>query len=64
MSWGYCVIKVKNALLQLPDVTETDVPLHPQSAVITMNKLIYVDVFQAQLNKPGHYSIKNRFHNN
>ncbi|MBU1820914.1 MAG: heavy-metal-associated domain-containing protein, partial [Bacteroidetes bacterium] len=38
MSCGGCVSNVKRVLLQLPDVTEADVQLRPQSAVLTLNK--------------------------
>ena len=58
MSCGGCVNNVKRALLQLLDVTEAEVKLNPQSAVITMDKSIGVDELQAQLNKAGHYTIK------
>lgn len=58
MSCGGCVNNVKKALEQLPDVTETDVQLNPQSVVITMNNPISVDQLQTQLNKAGHYTIK------
>ena len=58
MSCGGCVNNVKRALLQHPDVTEAEVQLHPQRAVITMNKSIAVDELQTQLKKAGHYTIK------
>ncbi len=58
MSCGGCVNNVKRALLQVPDVTEADVQLRPPGAVITMNKSIDVDELQTQLNKAGHYTIK------
>ena len=58
MSCGGCVSNVKRALLQVHDVTEAEVHLHPQGAVITMNKLIDVKDLQAQLSKSGHYTIK------
>jgi copper chaperone len=58
MTCGGCVNKVKRALLQVPDVTEAEVELHSQSAVITMNKSIDVAEIQTQLSKAGHYSIK------
>jgi copper chaperone CopZ len=32
------VSNVKRALLQVPDVTEAEVQLNPQGAIITMNK--------------------------
>lgn len=58
MSCGGCVNSVKQALLQNPDVEDADVQLNPQRAVITMTKPIDVGVLQVQLNKAGHYSIK------
>lgn len=58
MSCGGCVSNVKRALLQVPEVTEVEVQLNPQSAIITMNKSIAVDELQAQLTKAGYYTIK------
>lgn len=58
MSCGGCLSSVKQALLQVPEVTEVEVLLNPQSAIITMNKLINVDELQAHLTKAGHYTIK------
>ena len=58
MSYGCCVSNVKWALLKVPDVTEADVQLNPQGAIITMNKSITVDELQAQLIKAGLYTIK------
>ncbi len=58
MSCGGCVSNVKRALLEVPDVTEADVQLRPPRAVISMNKSIDVDELQTQLNKVGHYTIK------
>jgi len=58
MSCGGCVNNVKRALLQFPDVIEAEVQLNPQRAVLTMSKSIDVDELQAQLNKAGHYTIK------
>ena len=58
MSCGGCVNGVKQALLKVPEVTDVEVQLHPQSAVITMNKLIDVGDLQIQLSKAGHYTIK------
>ena len=58
MSCGGCVNNVKKSLLQVPYVENVEVQLHPPGAVITMNKSIDVDELQAQLNKAGHYSIK------
>ena len=63
MSCGGCLSSVKRALLQVPEVTEVEVQMNPQSAVITMNKFINVDELQAQLAKAGHYTIKETLHN-
>lgn len=60
MSCGGCVNNVKQTLLQNPDIKNADVQLNPQSAVITMSKPIAVEVLQAQLNRAGHYTIKER----
>ena len=61
MSCGGCVSSVKRALLQLPEVTEADVQLNPQSAVLTMIRPVNVEELKAQLSKAGHYSIKELF---
>ena len=58
MSCGGCVANVKRSLLQLSDVENVEVQLHPQSAVITMNKPVGVEQLQAQLKKAGRYTIK------
>jgi len=63
MSCGGCVSNVKRALLQVSDVTEAEVQLNPQSAVITMNKSISVNELQAQLTKAGHYTINEILNN-
>lgn len=58
MSCGGCVSHVKKALLQIPGVTEAEVQLHPQSAVLSMSEAIDVAELQTQLSKAGHYTIK------
>ena len=58
MSCGGCVNIVIGSLLQVPDVTEAEVQLNPQRAVITMNKPIGIDELQSHLKKAGNYSIK------
>ena len=58
MSCGGCVSNVKRALLQVTNVEDVDVQLRPPGAVITMSKSIDVDELQSQLNKSGHYTIK------
>jgi len=64
MSCGGCVKNVKAALLHVPDVETAEVQLHPQTAVLTMNKLIDVKELQAHLNKAGHYTISEVVQNN
>jgi copper chaperone len=58
MSCGGCVSNVKRALLNVLDVTEAEVHLNPQEAVITMNKAIALEELQIRLKKAGHYTIK------
>ena len=58
MSCGGCVSHVKKALLQIPGITEAEVLLQPQRAVLTMSKPINVDELQTQLSKTGNYTIK------
>lgn len=58
MSCGGCVSSVKNALQKFAGVEEAEVHLHPQTATLKMNKPIDVKDLQAQLNKAGHYTIK------
>ena len=58
MSCGGCVSHVKKALLQIPGVTDAEVHLHPQRAVLTMSKAIDVAGLQTQVSKAGHYTIK------
>lgn len=58
MSCGGCVKNVKNALLQFSGIENAEVHLHPQTAVLTMTEPIGVAELQAQLNKAGHYKIK------
>lgn len=63
MSCGGCVNSVKNALLQVPNVTEAEVHLNPQGAIITMSKDINVEDLQSQLSHSGHYTIKEVLNN-
>ena len=58
MSCGGCVNSVKQAMLKIADVSEAEVYLHPQSAVLTMNRSIDIAELQTQLSKAGHYTIK------
>ncbi|MDQ6764079.1 MAG: cation transporter [Bacteroidota bacterium] len=58
MSCGGCVANVTRSLLQLPEVENAEVQLHPQGAVLTMSKPVDVEELQAQLNRAGHYRIK------
>ena len=46
------------ALLQLPEVQEADVQLHPQRAVVTMSKAFDIAELQAHISKSGQYTIK------
>jgi copper chaperone CopZ len=59
MSCGGCVSSVKQALMELPDVTEAEVQLEPQGVLLSMNKSIDTNVLQAQVHKAGHYTILN-----
>ena len=63
MSCGGCVSNVKRALQLIPGIEEAEVQLNPQSAVLTMSKSIDVHELQAQLNKVGHYTIKEVLNN-
>ena len=58
MSCGGCVSHVKKALLQIPGVTEAEVQLQPQRAIVTMSKNIDVAELQTQLSNGGNYTIK------
>ena len=58
MNCGGCVNAVKTALLQMPDITDVEVQLNPQGAVITMDKSIGINELQNQLTKVGTYIIK------
>ena len=58
MSCAGCVSHVKEALLHIAGITEAEVYLHPQRAVLTMIRPVNVDELQTQLSKEGHYSIK------
>ena len=59
MSCEACVNSVKQALIELPDVTEAEVKLNPQGVLLTMNESIDTNVLQAQVNKAGRYTISN-----
>ncbi len=58
MNCSGCVNGVKQALLKVPDGTEAEVNLNPQTTIITMTKPINIAELQSQLNKAGHYTIK------
>lgn len=58
MSCGGCVNTVKKVLLELPGVEDAEIHLHSQTAALTMSEAIDVDELQAQLNRAGHYTIK------
>ena len=53
MTCGDCVNSVKKALPEIPDITEADVQLNPQTAELTMNNPVILEVLQAQLPKGG-----------
>ena len=57
MSCGGCVNNVKRALMEIPGVTDAEVMLHPQRAVLTLNKPIEVTELQSLLSKAGRYTI-------
>jgi copper chaperone len=58
MSCGGCVNAVKQALMNISNVEDVEVKLHPPVAVITMSNYIDVSQLQKQLSNAGHYSIK------
>lgn len=58
MSCGGCVKTVKQALLQVPDISEAEVHLDTQKVSLTMSKLVDVAELQSELSKAGHYKIK------
>ncbi|WP_462220492.1 heavy-metal-associated domain-containing protein [Ferruginibacter sp.] len=58
MRCGGCESQVKKALLQIPGVTEAEVQLQPQRAIVTMSKNIDVAELQTQLSNAGNYTIK------
>ena len=58
MSCGGCVNTVKQALLRIQGITEADVLLEPQSAVLTHSKPVDIIQLQAELSKSGHYTIR------
>ncbi len=63
MSCGGCVSNVRKALMLLPGVTDAEVQLNPQIAVITMSNSIAIEVLQSQLTTAGHYTIKEVLNN-
>ena len=58
MTCAGCVSHVKEALLHVAGITEAEVNLHPQRAILTMRESIDVAELQTQLSKAGHYTIK------
>jgi len=58
MGCGGCVSNVKRALLELQEVTEAEVQLNPQSAILTMSRPVDIEELKALLEKAGHYTIK------
>ncbi len=61
MTCDGCVDNVRNALMELPDVTNADVKLQPQGVLLTMSEPIDTRVLQNQINKAGHYTILNSY---
>ncbi len=61
MSCEGCVNNVKQALIELPDVTDAEVKLNPPGALLTMTKSIDTQVLQSQLDKAGNYTISNSY---
>lgn len=59
MSCESCVSNVKQALMELPDVTDADVKLKPQGVLLTMSDSIDTNVLQNQVGKAGKYTILN-----
>lgn len=59
MSCESCVNNVKQALMELPDVTNAEVKLKPQGVLLTMNESIDTNVLQARVAEAGNYTIIN-----
>ncbi|MDP3469090.1 MAG: heavy metal-associated domain-containing protein [Daejeonella sp.] len=59
MSCDECVNSVKQALMELPDVTDAEVKLNPQGVLLTMSESIDTSVLQGQVDKAGQYTILN-----
>lgn len=57
MTCNSCVAKVKNELLKIGDITETDVQLASPQARISMEKHIPTSVLQQAIHKAGNYTI-------
>jgi copper chaperone CopZ len=53
-----CVNTVKHALLNIHDITEAEVLLQPQCAVLTMSKPVEIMELQAELSKKGNFTIQ------
>ena len=58
MTCAGCISHVKKALLHVAGITEAEVYLHPQRAVLTMRESIDVGELQTQLSNAGQYTIK------
>lgn len=59
MSCESCVNNVKQALMELPNVTDAEVKLKPQGVLITMTESIDTNVLQDRVGKAGNYTILN-----
>lgn len=57
MTCGSCVARVKNELLKLGDIEETNVQLQSPQATITMSKHINIPVLQQAVSKAGNFFI-------
>ena len=55
MSCGGCVNSVWKSLMQVTDITDAEVQLNPQRAIITMDRSISIEELQAHLSKAGLY---------
>jgi copper chaperone CopZ len=52
-----CATKVKNQLLKNSDITAVEVSLHPQQAVVSMNRHVAVARLQEAVSAAGRYTI-------
>lgn len=57
MSCNACILKIKNELLKIGDITTADIQLENPQAVIHMQKHIPINILQNALHKAGNYTI-------